>query len=104
MKHFLGFNLQLANTQESFLRAGFTVCIEKVRLLCLQAEDLPLAGCRSQTDRYPTKLGFPGNIRTLLHSQLLNFFRGVGDGGSSLDFSAISFLHRSFITFYKKAY
>lgn len=53
-----------------------------------KAEDLMLAGCESPSECHSMKLGFPRNIWTLLHSQFLNFFRGVRDDDSSLDFSA----------------
>ena len=43
-----------------------------------------LAGCESLRECHTMKLGFPSNTQIWLHSQSLNFFRGVREDGSFL--------------------
>ena len=57
----------------------------KISGFCVyKAEDLMLAGCESLRECHTMKLGFPSNTQIWLHSQSLNFFRGVREDGSFL--------------------
>lgn len=66
-----------------------------------KAEGLMLAGCKSLRECHPMKLDFPRNIWTSLHSQFLNFFRGVRDDDS---FLLLTFLPPSEEYLYYKEY